>query len=219
MKNVKTIITLLIGAVIGFSFCHLFHRDCSGDNFPVAISDTKATELEKKMQQTETVYQQKEDSINQTNTNLYQKLQETQTALTKTKRKNSQLQTQVYSLIDKQGIYKEENDTSGYYSMCDSLAKISSQLIVFSNEQDSLRQISIETLGSQLQNRDSAIVLRYSQYQNLKSTLNQSLSQQQILEKEVKHYKKRFKRHKFFGKLKTAGLLILSGLAAKQLLH
>ncbi|MGF2410741.1 hypothetical protein [Ferruginibacter sp.] len=219
MKNIKTIITLLIGAVIGFYFCHLFHRDCSDDNFPVAISDTKATELEKKIQQNETVYQQKEDSINQTNTNLDQKLQETQTALIKTKRKNSQLQTQVYSLIDKQSVYKEENDTSGYYSMCDSLAKINSQLIVFSNEQDSLRQISIETLGSQLQNRDSAIVLRHNQYQQLKSTVNQSLLQQQTLEKEAKFYKKKYKRQRFWGKLKSAGILIISGLVAKQLIN
>lgn len=219
MKNFKTIITLLIGAVIGFSFCHLFHGDSSADDIPVASQDYKSFELEKKMQQTETVYQQKEDSINHNNASLNEKLQETQTALNKTKKKNSQLQSQVYSLIDKQGVYKEEKDTSGYYSMCDSLAKISSQLIVFANEQDSLRQISIETLGNQVHNRDSAIVLKYSQYQNLKSTLNQSLAQQQLLEKEAKFYKKKFKRQRFFGKLKTVGLLIISGLAAKQLIH
>lgn len=103
--------------------------------------------------------------------------------------------------------------------MCDSLAKISSQLIIFSNEQDSIRQISIETLNSQVQNRDSAIVLKYSKYQNLKSTLNQSLMQQQLLEKEAKFYKKKFKRQRFFGKLKSVGLLIISGLVAKQLIH
>ena len=219
MKNFKTIITLLIGAVIGFSFCHLFHRDCSGDNVPVASQDFKSSELEKKMQQTETVYQQKEDSITHNNASLTEKLQETQTALNKTKRKNNQLQSQVYSLIDKQGVYKEEKDTSAYYSMCDSLAKISSQLIIFSNEQDSLRQISVETLNSQVKNRDSAIVLKYSQYQDLKSTLNQSLMQQQLLEKEAKFYKKKFKRQRFFGKLKSVGLLIISGLAVKQLIH
>jgi hypothetical protein len=219
MKNFKTIITLLIGAVIGFSFCHLFHRNCSDDEVAVTNQDFKSSELEKKMQQTETTYQQREDSINHNNASLNEKLQETQAALNKTKTKNNQLQSQVYSLIDKQGVYKEEKDTSGYYSMCDSLAKISRELMVSSNERDSLRQISIETLRNQVQNRDSAIVLKYSQYQALKATLNQSLSQQQALEKETKFYKKKFKQQRFVSKLKSIGLLIISGLAAKQLIR
>ena len=78
MKNFKTIITLLIGALIGFSFCHLFHKDCSGDNVPVTSRDFKSSELKKKMQQTETVYQQKEDSITKKNNELNRKLQQTQ---------------------------------------------------------------------------------------------------------------------------------------------
>ena len=219
MKNFKTIITLLIGAVIGFSFCHLFHRDCSGDDIVVSSQDFKSSELEKKMQQTETVYQQKEDSITKKNNDLNKKLQETQTLLGRTRTKNNQLQWQVYTLIDRQQVYKADNDTESYITGCDSLQEKVSQLIVYSNQQDSLCQISIANLSSQLQNKDSAIVLKYSQYQSLKETLNQSLAQQKVLEKETKFYKKKFKRQRFVSKLKSIGLLIISGLAAKQLIH
>ncbi len=219
MKNIKIIISLVLGVVIGFCCYHLFHSNCPDADYSFIGNDAKTTALEKKVEQTESAYQQKEDSINKHNAELNQQLYETKTILTKTKRKNNQLQSQVYSLIDKQTVYRQENDTTGYYSMCDSLAKLSSQLIMFSNEQDSLQQISIETLGSQVLNRDSAIVLRYNQYQQLKSTLHKSLLQQQALEKEAKFYKKKYKRQRFWGKLKSVGIMILSGLAAKQLIH
>ena len=219
MKNLKTIITLLIGAVIGFSFCHLFHKDCSGEYVPVTSLDFKSSELQKKMLQTETVYLQKEDFFTKKNNELNKKLQQTQTVLGKTRIKNNQLQSQVYTLIDRQQIYKVANDTVGYITGCDSLQEKVSQLILFSNQQDSLSQNSIAILSSQLQNKDSAIMLNHSQYQALKATLTQSLAQQEALEKETKFYKKKFKRQRFFGKLKSVGLLIISGLAAKQLIH
>ena len=164
-------------------------------------------------------YQQKEDSLNHCNDRLNIQLKQTETALGKVRKRNNQLQQQVYALIDRQGIYKEEKDTAGYYSNCDSLAKLTSQLIFYTGEQDSLSQISIQALGEQVQNKDAAIVLKLSQYQSLKTALTQSLSQQQGLEKETKQLRKKIRRHRFWGKVKTAGLLVLSGLAAKQLMH
>ncbi len=219
MKNLKTIITLLIGAVMGFSFCHLFHRDCSGDDVPVVSQDFKSSELEKKMQQTETLYLQKKDSITKKNDDLNKKLQQTQTVLGKSRIKNSQLQSQVYTLIDRQQIYKADDDTESYITGCDSLQEKVSDLIFYANQQDSLCQNSIGNLSSQLQNKDSIIILNHSQYQALKATLSQSLAQQQAMEKETKFYKKKFKRQRLVSKLKSIGLLIISGLAAKQLIH
>lgn len=219
MKNVKTIITLLIGATIGFSFCQLFHSNPSDDTTPVAAVESNSKTLTKQVSTMEKQYQQKEDSLNHCNDRLNIQLKQTENALGKVRKRNSQLQQQVYTLIDRQGIYKEEKDTAGYYSNCDSLAKLTSQLIFYTGEQDSLNQISIQTLGEQVQNKDAAIVLKLSQYQSLKAALNQSLSQQQGLEKEAKQLRKKIRRHRFWGKVKTAGLLMLSGLAAKQLMH
>ena len=125
----------------------------------------------------------------------------------------------MYTLIDRQSIFKQENDTASYYSNCDSLARLTNQLIVYSAEQDSLSQISIQTLGAQVQNRDSAIVLKLSQYQSLKATLSQNLSQQQALEKRSEAATKEIQTTAILGQDENAGLLIISGLAAKQLLH
>lgn len=219
MKNFKTIITLLIGITIGFSFCQLFHRSADDSDIPAATVQTDAATIKTEVAKIEKQYQQKEDSLNEHNDSLGSRLKQTETALTKAKRKNGELQQQVYTLIDRQSIFKQEKDTASYFSNCDSLARLTSQLIIYSAEKDSLSQISIETLGAQVQNRDSAIVLKLSQYQQLKTTLSQTLSSQQSLEKEVKQLRKKFKRQRFWGKLKNAGLLILSGLAAKQLLH
>ncbi len=219
MKNFKTIITLIIGITIGFSFCQLFHRNADDSDIPAATLQADASTIKTEVAKIEKQYQQKEDSLNEHNDSLGSRLKQTETALTKAKRKNGELQQQVYTLIDRQSIFKQEKDTASYFSNCDSLARLTSQLIIYSAEKDSLSQISIETLGSQVQNRDSAIVLKLSQYQQIKTTLSQTLSNQQALEKEVKQLRKKFKRQRFWGKLKNAGLLILSGFAAKQLQH
>jgi hypothetical protein len=219
MKYIKPVLILLMGTVIGFSCCHLFHSNCSGVAVPVAGQDFKSSELEKKVKTIETTYQEKEDVITKKNDELNRKLQQTQTALGKTRIRNNQLQSQIFTLINRQQVYKAGNDTAGYITGCDSLQAIASQFIVYANQLDSLTQVSIANLSSQLQNKDSAIMLKYSQYQALKVMLNQSLAQQEQLEKETKFYKKQCKRQRLVSKVKSIGLLIISGLVARQLIH
>lgn len=219
MKNVKSIITLLIGATMGIAFCQFFHSNCPDDTVQVKAVENNTATVTKQVSEMEKQFLQKEDVLNQHNDSLHTQLKQTETALGKAKKRNTLLQQQVYTLIDRQGIYKEEKDTASYYNNCDSLAKLTSQLIVYTGEQDSLNQISIQNLGDQLKNKEAAVVLKLSQYQSLKATLNQNMLQQQELAKEVKHLRKKFKRQRIWGKIKTAGLLVLSGLAAKQLLH
>ncbi|HRI22592.1 MAG TPA: hypothetical protein PLA68_16645 [Panacibacter sp.] len=138
MKNLKTILTLLIGAVIGFSFCQLFHRN-GADNTPsFTITENKASELEKKMQLTEAQYQLKIDSVQKKSQALNESLKKTESALDKTKRKNIALQTQVYDLIDRQGIYREVHDTASFITGCDSLQNRVDDLIIQTNLQDSI---------------------------------------------------------------------------------
>lgn len=219
MKNLKTILTLLIGAVIGFSFCQLFHRNGSDNASPFTITGNKASELEKKMQETEAEYQQKIDSAQQRTQALDQSLKKTQGALDKTKKKNIQLQTQVYDLIDRQGIYKEEHDTASFITGCDSLQSRVDELITETNLQDSIQTSITDNLHEQLVQKDSVILLKDSQYQQLNKSFGQSIEQQKLLEKEAKFYKKKYKRQRLGSKLKNLGLLIISGFAASQLIH
>lgn len=219
MKNLKTIITLLIGAVIGFSFCQLFHRSCPDALTAITTSDTKASALEQKVTALETSFQQKEDSLIEKNKTLNSVLKETKTVLDKTKKKNIQLQTQVYDLIDRQGDYKEQEDTLSYITGCDSLQTKVEQLILSFNEQDSLHTVTIENLSEQIQNKDSTLLLKEAAYSSLKSEFDKSIATQKLLEQQNKIYKKKYKRLRFGSKLKSIGLLLISGIAAKQLIH
>ncbi|MFN8291017.1 MAG: hypothetical protein U0U70_12240 [Chitinophagaceae bacterium] len=219
MKNFKTILALLIGAVIGFSFCHLFHRSCPDVYHTVTTADSKASQLEKKVQETEVKYQQKIDSVQQRTQALDESLKKTQTALDKTKRKNIELQTQVYDLIDRQGVYKEEHDTASYIEGCDSLQSRVDELIIQTNLQDSIQTAVTDNLHEQILRKDSVILLKDSQYQQLNKSFEQSIEQQKLLEQEAKFYKKKYKRQRLGSKLKNLGLLIISGFAASQLIH
>ena len=219
MKNFKTIFTLLIGAVIGFSFCQLFHRSCPDAIVPVSIADYKASELEKKAQEAEIKYQQKIDSVQQRTQALNESLKKTKNALDKTKRKNIQLQTQVYDLIDQQGVYKEEHDTTSFIEGCDSLQNRVDELITETNLQDSIQTAITDNLHEQIEQRDSVILLKDSLHQQLNKSFGQSIEQQKLLEQQVKFYKIKYKRQRLGSKLKNLGLLIISGFAASQLIH
>lgn len=219
MKNLKTILTLLIGAVIGFSFCQLFHRNCPDVYPPVKIADSKASELEKKAQETEAKYLQKIDSVQQRTQALNESLKKTKNALDKTKRKNIELQTQVYHLIDQQGVYREEHDTTSFINGCDSLQNRVEELIIQTNLQDSIQTAITDNLHEQLLQKDSVILLKDSQYHQLNKSFEQSIEQQKLLEQQAKFYKKKYKRQRLGSKLKNLGLLIISGFAASQLIH
>ena len=219
MKNLKTILTLLIGAVIGFSFCQFFHRNCPDVYPPVKIADSKASELEKKAQEAEIKYQRKIDSVQQRSQALNESLKKTQTALDKTKRKNIQLQTQVYDLIDRQRVYKEVLDTASFITGCDSLQNRVEELITETNLQDSIQTAITDNLHEQLLQKDSVILLKDSLYQQLNKSFEQSIEQQKLLEQQAKFYKKKYKRQRLGSKLKNLGLLIISGFAASQLIQ
>lgn len=219
MKNFKTIITLLIGAVIGFSFCQLFHRNGADNAPPFTTIDNKVLQLEKKVQESETAYRQKIDSVKQRTQALNESLKKTKDALDKTKRKNIQLQTQVYDLIDRQGVYKAEHDTASFITGCDSLQNRVGELINETNLQDSIQTAIADNLHEQLLQKDSVILLKDSQYQQLNKSFGQSIEQQKLLEQQAKFYKKKYKRQRLGSKLKNLGLLIISGFAASQLIH
>jgi hypothetical protein len=107
MKNFKTIITLLIGAVIGFSVCQLFHRNGSDNATPFTITDNQGFGTgNESTGNRNSIPDKKIDSVQQRTQALNESLKKTKGALDKTKRKNIQLQTQVYDLIDRQGVYQ-----------------------------------------------------------------------------------------------------------------
>ena len=53
MKYLKTIITLLIGITIGFSFCQLFHRNADDSDIPAASVQASAETIKEQVAQVE----------------------------------------------------------------------------------------------------------------------------------------------------------------------
>ena len=216
MNNIKSILILTVGIIIGISFTNLF-KGCGKEANPITtVKNVKPSVIEKHVAEAEQKFQQKIDSLNATSNQLNMQLTSTKKTLTAAKNKNLILQTQVYDLIDKPNT---NTDTSNTDSNCDSLEIKVVELIHSNNEKDNLYEDINANMEAQVKNKDSTIQVKDVQYQTLKSSFTESIAQQQSLYDQNKSYQKQFKRQKVKSKLLTAALLILSGVAANYLIH
>lgn len=216
MTNIKSIFILALGIIIGISFTNLF-KGCGNGTVPIAtVKNVKPSAIEKQAEKAEEKYQLQIDSLNATSVALNKQLKVTTQTLTTVKKKNLVLQTQVYDLIDRgQG----NTDSLQIINDCDSLKTKVVELIQSGNEKDSLYEDANANLDAQLKNKDSTIQVKDIEYQTLKTSFKESLSQQQILYDQNKGYQKQFKRQKVKSKLLSAALLIISGAAVNYLIH
>ena len=216
MTNIKSIFILALGIIIGISFTNLF-KGCGNETVrDVTIKNIKPSAIEKQAEKAEEKYQLQIDSLNATSIALNKQLKVTTQTLTTVKKKNLVLQTQVYDLIDRQGASTDPIQTM---NDCDSLKTKVVELIQSGNEKDSLYEDANANLDAQLKNKDSTIQIAAIQYQTLKTSFKESLSQQQVLYDQNKSYQKQFKRQKVKSKLLSAALLIISGAAVNYLIH
>ena len=216
MTNIKSIVILALGIIIGICFSNLF-KGCGNETLPaITVKHIKPSAIEKQIEKTEEKYQLQIDSLNATSIALNKQLKTTTQTLTVIKKKNLVLQTQVYDLIDRG---QDNTDSLQIINDCDSLKTKVVALIQSGNEKDSLYEDVNVNLDAQLKNKDSAIQVKDTEYQTLKTSLKESLSQQQILFDQNKGYQKQFKRQKVKRKLLSAALLILSGAAVNYLIH
>ncbi len=217
MKHLKSILFLIIGIAVGFSFCKLSGSDTGPLPPAKPVADVAVRTLEKKIQEKEKAFMQKTDSLNIQERMLSLQLKTTKSALAGARKKNLILQTQVYDLLDKTASQSAGSPLSS--APCDSLAVRVSQLIASDNEKDSLCENITLHLEEQLSNRDSVIRLHEQQHQFLQSAAESSLLQQQTLLTQNKQYRRQFKRQRFRQKILSLGVIILSGLTANMLLH
>ena len=216
MTNIKSIFILALGIIIGISFTNLFKGCGNGTVPPVTVKNIKPSAIEKQVEKAEEKYQLQIDSLNATSIALNKQLKVTVQTLTTVKKKNLVLQTQVYDLIDRgQG----NTDTLQMMNDCDSLKTKVVELIQSGNEKDSVYEDANANLDAQLKNKDSTIQVKDAEYQTLKTSFKESLSQQQILYDQNKGYQKQFKRQKVKSKLLSAALLIISGAAVNYLIR
>ena len=215
MINLKTILTLVVGVLIGISFTKLF-QSSSKEILPVAsIKKLNPSVLEKQTVKATQGYQQQIDSLNVNSNALNKQLENTKQILATVKKKNIILQTQVYDLIDNK---KNGNDTLQDDKNCAALENKVLELMQSSNEKDSLCETVATVLETQVKNKDSTLLIEGLKFITLQTAFNESLSQQGILYEQNKSYQKQFNRQKLKGKLLSVGVLIVAGLLANQLI-
>lgn len=161
-------------------------------------------------------FQGKVDSLMQTNAALGQKVGSTKSELQKAKHDNKVLLELVDTLLAHAG---STTDTATKLAQCDSLGETVQDLIASSNTRDSLYEELATSLEAQVNNKDSVISTQREQYTCLKLSFDKSLAQQDVLSVQNLSLEKQLKTHKIKNKLLSAGVFILSGIAAYSLLH
>lgn len=214
MKTHAIIFTL--GLLLGLFFSFMYRTLLI--DFPKPLGTKQSiVELKKEAAATDKVYSKSFDSLVKRSVKLEGELQNTRKALSKAKAQSASLKSQVTNLIIRKKVEGEELPISE--SACDSLVTTVEFLILSNAEKDSLYEVVNTNLTEQIANKDSTIDLKGKQYNDLKSTLDKSYTNQLLLSEENKLLTKQVKKQKFKSKVLSAALFIFSGIAINQLIR
>ncbi len=215
MKNLKTILILLAGIIIGICCTNIFSCNTVVVQPKTTTQNTTVKSIETQVQQNKKHYQQSMDSLQIHNNTLVKQLSTTKQNLAVVKQKNIVLQTQVYDLIDTK---KVDDDILSKNNNCVALENKVVALMQSNNTKDSVYDSLIATLETQVQNRDSTLQVKDTFINQLQTAIDKSLTQQGFLSDQNKMYQLQFKRQKFRNKFLSVGVLVVAGLLTHQLL-
>ena len=225
-KFKSSIALLLIGLVAGFCLSFLFNGCSKNDGF-THEKITPVKNLQKEADAKEASYQAKITELEHKNESLQQELSTTKGQLAIAKSKSKNREENIKKIIEPKGYPAKEvlqkikpaSITNTELSPCDSLASEVSEYIQENLLKDSLYDLQITTLDSIIAGKDSVIDVKTRQHQDLQTSFEKSLVQQEILEKTNSQLKKQFKRQKFRSKIVALGITVLSGLAANYIIQ
>lgn len=209
------IIFLVLGMVMGIGGT-IFLSGHSAPTQAAATTLQSPADLKNTSVLVEANFQGKVDSLMQSNANLSRKVITSKTELQKAKQDNKVLLELVDTLLVHAAT---ETDTATKLAQCDSLNATVQDLIVSTATKDSLYEDLAATLQAQVSNKDTVISTQQEQYTCLKLSFDKSLAQQDLLSGQNLLLTKQVKTHKIKNKLLSAGVFILSGIAAYQFLH
>jgi hypothetical protein len=217
MQTKNSIIFLLLGLIAGISGTIFFNNNMP-QKLPSAYTATlqSPADLKNNSVIVETHFQNKVDSLVQTNTALEHRVGNTKSELQKAKQDNKVLLELVDTLI---AHADQTTDTAAKLAECDSINATVQGLITSSNEMDSLYGSLTATLQAQVSNKDSVIGVQQEQYNCIKLSFDKSLAQQDLLSGQNLLYEKQLKVFKVKNKFLSAGLFILTGIATYSLLR
>ena len=210
-------IIFTLGLALGLFLSNMYHTNYDNDS-QIVINRESPRKLEAKLSKSETVYSKTFDSLKRQSIKLEIDLKDTKAALNTVKQKNYSLQVQAYKLLGKHTEKKQEKDFDSKNS-CDSLVETVEELILLSNEKDSLYEKVTSNLEEQVKNKDSTITAKDKQYSEVKDAFTKSNDLLKDAIKESKTLNNRFKKQKFKNKILSAALLIFTGAATNYLIQ
>jgi hypothetical protein len=214
-QQLNRIIFLVLGLIMGIGGTIFFGSDNSHKSIYATTLQSPA-DLKNSSVAIETHFQSKVDSLMQTNNTLAHKVGNTKSELQKAKQDNKVLLELVDTLI---AHANSTTDTATKLADCDSLSSTVQDFISSTNTRDSLYADLTTALQAQVSNKDSVISTQAEQYNCIKLSFDKSLAQQDFLLGQNLMLDKQLKKFKIKNKLLSAGVFILSGIAAYQLLH
>lgn len=224
--QLKTSIAIaLLFFIMGLSTSFLF----DGCNQKVSANGStivQPKELKKQVESKDLEYQAGIAKLQTENRRLKQDLKQNALLLHKAKLSSKQKENKIRRSIQKgfsaKELLQKVKDTSKVVSRlspCDSLIQEVNSYIEGNEIKDSLYEVHISTQESIITQKDSVIALSSKQNDDLKTSFNQSIDQQQVLLNERNLLKKKFKRQKLKQKIISVGLMIISGIGTKYLFN
>jgi hypothetical protein len=217
--KLKLILALITGIIIGITVTQLLRDDkCSNEILSPVKTVVATDKIGQQLSTAKKEFDKETAALKVNALQLRKEANNSKTQLEKIKKKNLVLQTQVYDLLDQKGL-NNTADTLQMLAVCDTLQSRVNELLETATIKDSLYENVTVNLEGQLANKDSTITVKDDAYQALKISLDQSLLQQKIVVDQNKNFQQLIKRQKTKSKLVSAGLLVLSGVAANYLIH
>ena len=201
------LVIFIIGNAAGIGLFSLF---CPGNDAEPLVEVEPPAMVTERVATTERHYKGIVDSLASVNVSLEAKDSYTETLLRQAKRKQRTLEQKSQELVHAQSSTK---DTAVLLDNFDSLAVVALDLLDLHRATDSLHEIVVHNMRLQLDNKDSIIQVQYKQYDTLKTTLNNTLLQQQALIQANEKCLRQLKKQRRGKKLITALLFIGAGVA------
>ena len=209
-QNKKIFLVILLTAVI--SSCLTYFIASPAPQVNIVPMQQALQVNEKKAQAISQNYTLEMAQLKKQNDSLLKVVQSHRAALMLSDQKVFQLEDKVSALASKA---KKEPDTlKRKVSDLDSLGIEASVLVSQEAERDSLCEGEVSDLNALVGEKDSALADCQSTYISMKQVADSSLQQQQNALTEIKGLNKQLKRKAVQSRLLSAGLLILTGVAA-----
>lgn len=220
-----SIIIAILFFIMGLGTSFLFDG-CNQRGSVNGSTIVQPKELKKQAESKDSEYQTSIAKLQNENTRLKQDLKQNSLLLDKAKQSSKQKEDKIKKSIQKgftaKELLRKVTDTPKEISnpsSCDSLIQEVNGYIESNEMKDSLYEAHISTQDSIIIQKDSVIELSSKHNDDLKTSFNQSLDQQQVLLNENNLLKKKSKRQKLKQKIISVGLMILSGIGTNYLLN